>query len=144
MPSLQRYLLLVLAAAAVAAAAVYLLPDSVVRWIPAALGGAWTGGLVWLTRRLRREPGSWGAPGMRAGVVACGFLTALAASWAVRDGVAWPEMLLLAAALVAFAFWARALLREVRRRRQYPPEPVGPVLKLRERDRTPPDPTHWM
>ncbi len=146
MHSWQRYLLLVLAAAALAAAAVYLLPERVVRWMPAAIGAAWTGGLVWLTRRLRAEPGSWGVPGMRAGVVACGLLTALAASWAVRDGVALPEMTLLAAALVAFGIWARALLREARRRRQHPPRPAGPVLRLQQREgrRTPPDHTRWM
>ncbi len=144
MPSLKRYAVLVLVAAAIAGGAVYLLPEGWVRWIPAAVGAGWTGGLVWLTRRLRSEPGSWGAPGMRAGVVACGFLTVLAGSWAVRDAVGWPELLLLTAALVAFGVWARGLLREVKRRRRFPPIPVGPVLGLRERDRTPPGPTRWM
>ncbi|HUK87860.1 MAG TPA: hypothetical protein VLT85_09365 [Terriglobales bacterium] len=148
MPSFPRYLVLALAAAALAAAVVYLLPESVVRWIPAAVGAAWTVGLVWLTRRLGAgagvEPGAWGARGMGAGIVACGLLTALAARWAVTDGVAWPELVLLSAALVAFGFWARALLREVRRRRECPPRPVGPVLGLREREQTPPDSGPWM
>lgn len=144
MPRKSRYLVLVimvLAAAAVAAAAVLLLPESWVRWIPAVVGASWTSGMVVLARRLASEPGSARPRDMGAGVIACGLLTALAASWAARDEVGGPELLLLAAALVAFTFWARAMARERRRRRRFPPAPPGPVLRLRDGAPAPPPPS---
>lgn len=145
MPARRRYVfmtaILLVGAAAGAAAAVLLLPDRWIRWIPAVVGAAWTGALVWLARRLGREPGAPGPESLRGGIVASGLLTALAASWAVRDTVAWPELLLLASALVAFGFWVRALAREAKRLRRFPPAPPGPVLDLRDRP-APPDWAH--
>lgn len=149
MRDLRRYvattIALLAAAAAIAAAAVFLLPVTWVRWIPAVVGAAWTVALVWLVPRLTGEPGAPRAASIRSGVVACGLLTALAASWAVRDRVGWPELLLVAAALVAFGFWTRAMARELKRRRAYPPVPPGPVLGLGdpERDRPPPPRLDW-
>ena len=147
MPSKRAYLVpllvLVAAAGAGAAAAVLLLPDAWLRWVPAVVGAAWTIALLALARRWRAEPGGTAWAGVRGGVVACGLLTALAVSWAVREQVGWPELLLLAAALVAFAFWARGMARDRRRRRHFPPAPTGPVLGLRDRPR-PPRERHWM
>ncbi len=145
MPRTNRYLLplvLLLAAAAVAAAAVLLIPEAWLRWVPAVVGAAWTVGMLALARRLRAEAGGPAPRDLRAGVVSCGLLTALAVSWAAREQVGGPELLLLAAALVAFGFWARAMARERRRRRLSPPAPPGPVLRLRDRPRRP-RPTRW-
>jgi hypothetical protein len=135
MPRRRRYIvalsLLIVGAAAISAAAVLLLPEGWVRWIPALVGAAWTVGLAWMARRLGAEPGMPRPTSVRAGVVACGLLTALSASWAVRDRVEWPELLLLAAALLSFGWWLRATARELRARRAHPPAPPGPVLGLR-------------
>lgn len=117
-------------AAAIAGAAVSLLPESWLRWVPAAVGCVWTATLLWLVPRLSDEPGAPRASSIRSGGVACALLTALAASWAVRDRVGWPELLMVAAALVAFGVWIRAMARESRRRRAHPPAPPGPVLGL--------------
>lgn len=137
-PYLVPTVLLVAAAAALAAGAVLLLPEGWLRWVPAGVGAGWTVGMVVLARRARAE-GAAAPRDLRGGVVACGLLTALAVSWAVRDRVGAPELLLLSAALVAFAFWARAMARERRRRRHAPPAPPGPVLRLRDR----PPSTRW-
>ncbi len=115
MPHTRRLLLLlllVLAAAGVAAAAVLLLPEAWLRWVPAVVGGAWTSGMVLLARRVRADAAAAAPRDLRAGVVACGLLTALAVSWAIRARVGAPELLLVAAALVAFGFWTRAMARE--------------------------------
>ncbi len=136
MPRNNRYLVLLFmlcVAAAIAAGAVTLLPERWVRWIPALVGAGWTIGMVVLARRIGVETGSGRPRDLPAGVIACGLLTVLAVSWAARDSVGWPELLLLTAALVAFSFWARAMARERKRRRHSPPAPAGPVLRLRER-----------
>ncbi len=138
-PYLVPTLLLLAAAAAAAGGAVLLLPEAWLRWVPAGVGAAWTAGMVVLARRAGTEAGPAAPRDLRGGVVACGLLTALAVSWAARDRVGAPELLLLAAALIAFAFWARAMARERRRRRHSPPAPPGPVLRLGDRPRS----TRW-
>ena len=122
------------AAALAAAGAVALLPDSVIRWVPTAVGALWTGAMVWFARRLRHDPlAGWRS--VRSGAIACGLLTLLAFSAGLRQRLGTPELVLAVPAAIGLGVWARQTVRELRLRRRLPPGPAEPVLRLGERDR---------